>query len=82
MNGNMQIVLEEIAEQAEARVPCGICGNYSVDAYDDEANSKAIGMAVNAYKRGDFRANSIKEVQHEMSLVLRNSNYQCPSCGR
>jgi hypothetical protein len=81
MNAHMQGLLEEIVRNAEAIIPCGICGNYYVIADDADAELIAYAMATNACKRGEFRSATLEEVRHCMKSVLDNANHRCPSCG-
>jgi hypothetical protein len=80
MNGNMQILLEEIAQESGAVVKCEVCQSNYVIADDDEAESRAYGMVTNAWKRGEFRSATREEAVHEMKLTLQNANHRCPSC--
>ena len=82
MNAHVQIALEEIAKEAGAIIPCEICGNYDVIAFDDDAEAKAYGIATNEWKQGAFRTTSLEEVRSLMKAVLRNANHRCPSCER
>jgi len=66
MNGNMQIALEEIAQQSGAVVKCEVCQSHYVIADDEEAESRAYGMATNAWKRGELRSVTREEVIREM----------------
>jgi predicted RNA-binding Zn-ribbon protein involved in translation (DUF1610 family) len=82
MNAHIEEALNEIAKKAEAIIPCPHCHNYQIIADDDDAESKAYAMATAAWKRGEFRGVSLKEVRTEMKSVLRDANFTCPSCDR
>lgn len=82
MNAHVLEILTEIAESAEAIVPCEICGNYEIFADDEDAYSQAYAMATNAWKEVAFRSSSLEEVRAAMKSVLRDANRRCPSCDR
>jgi hypothetical protein len=82
VNAHVLIALEEIAKEAGAVLPCEICGNYDIIAYDDDAEAKAYATATNDWKQGAYRTTSLEEVRSLMKAVLQNANRRCPSCDR
>lgn len=54
MNAHVQIALEEIAKETGAIIPCEICGNYDVIAFDDDAEAKAYGWQRMSGNKGHF----------------------------
>ena len=83
MNAHMQEAMTDIAQDAGAIVPCGLCGNYDIrNENDPEADSLAYAMATNAWKGDQFRSASLEEAKKVMKATLSSANDHCPFCHR
>ncbi len=80
MNSESVEILTQIAKNAEAIIPCSICGSHYLSAYDEDAENIAYGMATNAWKNGDFRGASREEIMQLTKSVIDDANDKCPSC--
>ena len=84
MNSDTDILIEEIIIKSGAVTKCSRCGNFLLDAYDDDAEKVAYGMATNAWKDGQrgFRGMEREEVVAKMEQALKRTRSKCPSCDR
>jgi hypothetical protein len=69
-------------KNATAIILCRRCENDDVYADDPEANSRASGLATNAFKRDEFPGISLEQVREDMAAVLLDANRGCPGCRR
>ncbi|HEY1260215.1 MAG TPA: hypothetical protein VGF34_13290 [Stellaceae bacterium] len=81
-NANTAETALECLEATGAILKCDRCNSEYIDAYDEEAQDRAYGMAENHRKNGHrgFKDMSREEVAAEIKAALDGTPGSCPRC--